>query len=311
MAHARARHPRRVGGGRALKVEAAAEGRASKVLITGAGGLVGRHLARRLAARHEVLVLSHADLDITDGAAVWRRLEAERPDIVINCAVLGVDECERDGRAARALNVEGPRALAEAAGPVGADVLHFSTNYVFDGREEGRAPYTIEDEPRPLNVYGRTKLEGERAVRAALTESFVVRTSWVYGRGKESFLSSAYARLAAGQTVRAIADTRANTTYVEDLTGRVEEILARRVYGSYHVVNEGVCSYHDFASEAARLAGLSDADAARLIERAREEDARREAERPRYTPMRCLFSEGLGLAPLRHWRDALAAYAAS
>jgi dTDP-4-dehydrorhamnose reductase len=282
-----------------------------KVLITGAGGLVGRHLARRLAARHEVLAPSHTDLDITDGAAVWRAVEAARPDLIIICAVLGVDECERDERAARALNVEGPRALAEAAGPVGAGVLHFSTNYVFDGRERGRAPYTQEDEPRPVNVYGRTKLEGERAVRAALMESIVVRTSWVYGRGKGSFLSSAYARLAAGESVRAIVDTWANTTYVEDLVGRVEEILARRVYGTYHVVNEGVCSYLDFASEAARLAGLSGAEAERLIEKAREEDVRREAERPSYTPMRCLFSEGLGLAPLRHWREALAAYVAS
>jgi dTDP-4-dehydrorhamnose reductase len=285
--------------------------RALKVLITGASGLVGRHLARRLAARHEVLALSHADLDITDGRAVWRRVESERPDLVINCAVLGVDECERDERAARALNVEGPRALAEAAGAVGADVLHFSTNYVFDGREHGRAPYTQEDEPRPVNVYGRTKLEGERAVRAATMESFVVRTSWVYGRGKESFLSSAYARLSAGRPVLAIVDTWANTTYVEDLVGRVEEIVAHRIYGTYHVVNEGVCSYHDFASEAARLAGLSDVEADRLVIGVGEEETEREAERPRYTPMRCLFSEGLGLAPLRDWREALAAYVAS
>lgn len=289
----------------------AAGGQSSKVLIAGAGGLVGRHLAKRLSARHEVLALAHADLDITDRAAVWRRVADERPDLVVNCAVLGVDECERDERAARALNVEGPRALAEAAGPVGADVLHFSTNYVFDGRDEGRAPYTQEDEPRPVNVYGRTKLEGERAVRSAAPRSFVVRTSWVYGRGKESFLSSAYARLAAGKSVRAIVNTWANTTYVEDLVGRVGEIVAQRVYGTYHVVNEGVCSYYDFAAEAARLAGLSDAEAARLVEQAREEDMRREAERPRHTPMRCLFSEGLGLAPLRHWRGALAAYAAS
>ena len=282
-----------------------------KVAITGAGGLVGRHLARRLSGGHEVLSLARRDLDITDRGAVFRLVETERPALVVNCAVLGVDECERDPRAAHALNVEGPRALAEAAGPVGADVLHFSTNYVFDGREEGRAPYTIEDEPRPLNVYGRTKLEGERAVRAATQQSFVVRTSWVYGRGKESFLSTAHARLAAGKSVLAIVDTWANTTYVEDLVRRVEEILARRVYGTYHVVNEGVCSYYDFAMEAARLAGLSDAEAGRLVVGVGEGETEREAERPRHTPMRCLFSEGLGLARLRHWREALAAYVAS
>ena len=285
--------------------------RPSKVLLAGAGGLVGRHLAARLGASREVLALAHAELDITDGAAVFRTVEAERPGLVVNCAVLGVDECERDERAARAINVEGPRALASAAAAAGADVLHFSTNYVFDGRDESRAPYTQTDEPHPLNVYGRTKLEGERAVREAAPHSFVVRTSWVYGRGKDSFLSTAHARLAARQAVRAITDTRANTTYVADLVGRVGEILARRVYGTYHVVNEGVCSYYDFAAEAARLAGLGEGEAARLIEKVREGEMGRDAERPRHTPMRCLLSERLGLAPMRDWRGALAAYVAS
>ena len=279
-----------------------------KIVVTGAGGLVGRHLAARLAAGHEVLALARRDLDITDREAVSRVFGAERPELVVNCAVLGVDECERDERAARALNVDGPRRLAEAAADAGARILHFSTNYVFDGRERGREPYTQEDEPRPVNVYGRTKLEGERAVRDAAPRSFVVRTSWVYGRGKESFLSSAHARLTAHRAVRAIVDTWANTTYVEDLASRVEEILARGAHGTYHVVNEGVCSYHDFALEAARLAGLSAGETARLVVAAREEETAREAERPRYTPMRCLLSEEAGLKPLRDWREALAAY---
>src|SRR3712207_773210 len=129
----------------------------SKVALSGAGGLVGRHLSARLGSSREVLALTHAELDITNRAAVFRLVEAERPGLVVNCAVLGVDECERDESAARALNVEGPRALAEAAASVGADLLHFSTNYVFDGSDEARAPYTQADEPRPVNVYGRTK----------------------------------------------------------------------------------------------------------------------------------------------------------
>lgn len=282
-----------------------------KVLITGAGGLVGRHLAAHFARGHEVAAPARAELDITDREAVFRRVGGERPDLVVNCAVIGVDECERDPAAAHAVNVEGPRLLAEAAAAAGAELLHFSSNYVFDGRREGREPYTQRDEPRPVNVYGRTKLEGELAARAAAPRSYVVRTSWVYGRGKESFLSTAYARLSGGLTVRAITDTRASTTYVADLAGRVSEILSRRAYGTYHVVNEGACSYYDFALEAARLAGLGESEAARLIETVREEEMRRGAARPRYTPMRCLLSEELGLAPLRRWRDALAAYVAS
>lgn len=280
-----------------------------KIVITGAGGLVGGQLARRLGGGHEVLALVRADLDITDVEAVFRRVERERPGVLINCAVIGVDACERDEAAARAVNVEGPKALAGAAAGVGAEFVHFSSNYVFGGGEEGRAPYTLRDEARPSNVYGHTKLEGEFAVRRAAPRSYVVRTSWVYGPGKDSFLSTAHKNLKSGKTVRAIVDTWASTTYVEDLARRVEEILGRRAHGIYHVVNEGGCSYLDFAREAARLAGLSDDDAARLIERVREEDMNREAPRPRYTPMRCLLSEQLGLTPLRHWREALAAYA--
>jgi len=278
------------------------------IAITGAGGLVGRHLAARFGAKREVLSLGHADLDITDRGAVLAWAETERPQLIVNCAVMGVDECESDESAARALNVDGPRALAEAAARLDAEFVHFSSNYVFGGEEEGREPYTFKDEARPVNVYGRTKLEGERAVLRAAPRSYVVRTSWVYGVGKESFLGSAHARLRAGKTVRAITDTWASTTYVADLARRVEEILERHVYGTYHVVNRGVCSYHDFALEAARLAGLRIEDAARLIETATEAEMNRAAARPRYTPMRCVLSEELGLAPLRDWREALAAY---
>jgi dTDP-4-dehydrorhamnose reductase len=279
-----------------------------KVTITGAGGLVGGRLAARLGEKHEVRALGRGDLDITNRDAIFRHVAYEPPELIVNCAVLGVDKCERDVRAARASNVDGPKALAEAASGVGAEFVHFSSNYVFGGEEEGRAPYTVADEPRPLNVYGRTKLEGELAVRAAAPRSYVVRTSWVYGPGKDSFLSTAHAKLKSGGTVRAINDTWASTTYVEDLAGRLEEIIERRAYGTYHVVNEGVCSYEDFAHEAARLVGLGADEAARLIEGVREEEMGREAARPRYTPMRCLLSEELGLRPLRDWRRALAAY---
>src|SRR5829696_5135964 len=277
-----------------------------KVIITGAGGLVGGCLARRLGREHEVLAPRRAELDVTDAGAVGRFIDQERPQLVVNCAVLGVDECERDPEAARAVNADAPRSLAAAAAGVGAEFLHFGTNYVFDG--EAREPYDERDEPRPVNVYGRTKEEGERAALDANPRSHVVRTSWVFGEGKESFLSTAHRELAAGRGVRAISDTWANVTYVEDLAARVEEIVGAGRHGLYHVVNEGVCTYEDFAREAARLAGLNEEEAARLVETVTESQVRRPARRPRYTPLRCVTSTELGLPPLRHWREALAAY---
>ncbi|MBV8856702.1 MAG: dTDP-4-dehydrorhamnose reductase [Acidobacteria bacterium] len=277
-----------------------------KVVITGSGGLVGGCLARRFGRGHAVLAPRRAELDVTDAGVVRRFIEEARPQLVVNCAVLGVDECERDPAAASAVNTEAPRALAAAAASVGAEFLHFSTNYVFDG--EAREPYGECDEPRPVNVYGQTKEAGERAALGANPRVYVVRTSWVFGAGKESFLSTAHRELAAGRRVRAIKDTRASVTYVEDLVSRVEEILRAGRHGLYHVVNEGVCTYEDFAREAARLAGLDEEEAARLIETVTESEVRRPARRPRYSPLRCTAAAELGLPPLRHWREALAAY---
>ena len=281
-----------------------------KIIITGAGGLVGGALSRRLAdAGVDLLALRRADLDVTDAGAVERLVGAERPGLVVNCAVLGVDECERDPAAARAVNVEAPRALARSADRAGAAFLHFSTNYVFDG--EGRKLYTEEDEPRPASVYGRTKAEGERAALAANPRSLVVRTSWVFGAGKRSFLSTAHREMRAGRRVRAIKDTWASVTYVEDLAARVGEILGRGGRGLFHVVNEGVCTYEEFAREAARRAGLGEREAAPLVETVTEAEMLRPAPRPRYTPLGCLAAERLGLAPLRDWRAALAEYVGS
>src|SRR5918993_236904 len=184
-----------------------------KVVITGAGGLVGGGLARRLGRGHEVLAPRRAALDVTDAGAVSRFIKEERPQLVINCAVLGVAECERAA---------------------------------------------FEANPR----------------------SYVVRTSWVFGAGKESFLSTAHRELAAGRGVRAIGDTWASVAYVEDLAARVEELVGAGRHGLYHVVNEGVCTYEDFAREAARLAGLDEGEAARLVETVTEAEVQRPARRP-------------------------------
>lgn len=256
-----------------------------RVLITGAAGLVGSHLARRFPG---AIALGHAELDITNLDAV-RRLRA---DVIFNCAVIGVDECEADPELAERVNVLGPATLARSA----ERLVHFSTNYVFDGHRTAGL-YGVDDAAHPINVYGATKLRGERAVLAASPRALIVRTSWVYGPGKESFLSTVAARLARGERVQAITDTFASTTYVNDLVGRVMELVQRGESGIHHVVNEGVCSYETFALEAARLVGASPG----LIDRASEASHARPAPRPRWTPMQCV-------PPMRRWEEALAEY---
>jgi dTDP-4-dehydrorhamnose reductase len=279
-----------------------------RVLVTGAAGLVGSHCARILASEHEVNAFAHADLDITDRSAVQRVIAKLRPEAIYNCAVLQVDDCECDPAKAEAVNVRGPQYLAGAASSIGAEIVQFSTQYAFAGESVGRAPYTIEDEPQPVNVYGRSKVAGEQAVRDACARSYIVRTSWVYGTGKNSFLCTIADDLKAGRRVSAIDDIWSSTTYVEDLIARTLEIVRAQRHGTYHVVNQGTCTYYEFALEAGRLAGLTRGQIDPLIEITHERDMKRIAARPRYTPLRCLLSDELGLQPMRDWRAALAAY---
>jgi len=271
---------------------------------------VGSHLTRRLRREHEVLSLTHGDLDITDPSAVERRVANTKPDLIINCAVLQVDDSELDPQKAAAVNIEGPRLLAEAANRAGAEIVHFSTQYAFAGEPLNRAPYTIGDKPSPINVYGKTKLIGEEAVREACGRSYIIRTAWVYGAGN-SFLCTVHRDLKMGKRVRAIDDIWSSTTYVKDLIDRVMMIRRAGLHGTYHIVNTGICSYYEFALESGRLAGLDHCALESLIEIIHERDLKRVAKRPRWTPLRCLLSEELGLAPMRDWRAALAAYAES
>ena len=282
-----------------------------RVLIAGATGLVGSHFARRLERIHDVRALSHRDLDISDREAVYSYVSDFKPALLINGAVIQVDESEENPAKAQAVNVDGPKTLAQAAASVEAAIIHFSTQYAFSGEPVGRSPYTIADDPQPVNVYGRTKVASERAVAEACPQSYIVRTSWVYGSGKNSFLCTAHNDLSCSRRVRAIDDIWSSTTYVEDLIDRVLEILPTDRYGIYHIVNEGICSYYDFALEAGRLVGLTQNQLEPLIEVVKEAQMKRVAIRPRYTPMRCLLSEKLGLSPMRDWKSALAAYVKS
>lgn len=279
-----------------------------KVMIAGAGGLVGQEFTRRLSGAHQVLPLTHADLDIVDAQAVRRVIFDERPALIINCAVLGVDVCELEPSSAWSVNVKGAENLARIATAIDAEFLQVSTNYVFDGRRERGSFYTQEDAAAPVNVYGRTKLAGEQAARAAARRCFIVRTSWVFGAGKENFFSAVPRSLKAAKKVQAITDVWASATYVRDLVARIIEILSLKHYATYHVVNSGLCSYYDFSLEVARILKISDAESRSLIEPVKASELRHRAERPRYTPLRCMVSEKIGLAPLRDWRVSLAEY---
>lgn len=274
-----------------------------KILITGAGGLLGRHVTRWFAERYDVIAARREDMDLTDALTVRRWIAEHRPDVIINCAALSnVDMCEREPARAFAVNAEGAYHLALAANEVGAELVHLSTDYVFDGKK--RTPYTIDDEPRPINVYGRSKLEGEKLVRQALPRHYIVRIARLFGRGGRNFASALLDLARREGRLLAIVDEIGSPTYVMDLIERLDEIIRCGRYGTYHVTNEGACSWYEFALTALQLAGLRGV----VIEKVSSADLDRPARRPPYTVLRCLLSERLGWTPLRPWPQAYAAF---
>ncbi|MBU3749326.1 MAG: dTDP-4-dehydrorhamnose reductase [Mycobacterium sp.] len=277
------------------------------MVITGAGGQVGRYLAGSAArAGYQVCALSHRDFDITDPEAARRRVGGG--DLVVNCAAFtNVDAAESDPATAHAVNAVGPDNLARACAAAGARLIHLSTDYVFSGVFSGdlHRPYDISDPTGPLNVYGRSKLDGELAVHAALPDAQVVRTSWVYTGGSGTDFVAIMRRLAAtDRTVDMVADQIGSPTYTGDLVDALLQIATGAVTAPLlHAANAGSASRFDQARAVFTLLG-ADPDRVRPVSTAA---AARPARRPVFSALSMAGSARAGLTPLRPWRDALRA----
>ena len=273
-----------------------------KVLVTGAGGLVGSAVVAHCTREGEqVVALDHAALDITDNFSVHATFDRERPDVVINCAAwTDVDGCERDPERAWKTNACGPELLAAACLNLDALLLTISTDYVFDGEKEGF--YTQRDQPNPQSAYAFSKLEGERRAQTTWAGTCVVRSGYIFGAGGTNFLSTVLARARRGERLRAINDSFGTPTYARDLAQRLYRLTQLDLPGIYHVVNSGEgASFEGFARAAIEAAGLDD----RLLEGVSDKELSRPARRPRNSRLRCLLTEAIGLEPLPNLHDAL------
>jgi len=254
------------------------------------------------ASGDEVFSYDHDALDIANAEAVESAIAARRPDAVINCAAwTDVDGCETNPEKAEQVNALGPENLAHASRNAGALLITISTDYVFDGEKEGF--YTQRDQPRPISVYGRYKLEGERRAQDANARTIVVRTGYIFGTGGKNFLSNVVSWARRGQKIKAIRDYWGTPTYGRDLAVRLRELAVHDKPDIYHVVSAGEgASFETFTLEALRLAGLS----AENVEVIDGDSLGRPAPRPRNSRLKCLRSEKIGLPPLPHWQDGLA-----
>lgn len=279
-----------------------------KVLVTGARGLVGRALVEHCqASGDEVLSYDHNGLDIADVEAVEATIVDKRPDAVINCAAwTDVDGCESNPEKARQVNSLGPENLARASRKAGAVLITISTDYVFDGQKKDF--YTQRDQPIPISVYGKFKLEGEQRAQVAHARTIVVRTGYIFGPGGKNYLSNVVSRVERGEKLKAINDYWGTPTSGRDLARRLRELAQLDLPGVYHVVNSGDgATFETFSVEALRLAGLS-TDALEVIN---GDSLGRPAPRPRNSRLKCLVSEAIGLAPLPPWQESLAHFVAS
>jgi dTDP-4-dehydrorhamnose reductase len=280
-----------------------------RIAVVGAGGQLGAAIVQEFRARHDVIALDRRALDITDARAVAAVLADAAPDGIINCAAYNaVDAAEEHPVEALQTNALAVRSLARAAAALGASLVHYSTDFVFDGT--ACVPYGETDPPNPRSVYAASKLLGEWFA-ADGPKTYVLRVESLFGRAAagpppRGSVAAIVSTLAAGGTARVFSDRTVSPTYIVDAATATAALLERGAPpGLYHCVNSGHCTWLEFAREAARLLGVE----ARL-DVVGVADVQLRAERPKYCALSNakLAAQGIDMSP---WREALARHLAS
>ena len=278
-----------------------------KSLVIGASGQLGQDLMNVLG--DGAVGLTHAEVDVTDGIGVSRTIREHAPDWVINTAAFHrVDDCELNPTLAFAVNAVGAANVARATAEIGAGVVFFSTDYVFGGENRPRHdPHTESSLPDPYNVYGVSKLAGERMVMNANPRHLVIRSAGLYGTATSrkgwTFPELMVNKGRNDGWVKVVTDQALSPTYTHDLAAATKALMEREASGLFHLANAGECSWFEFAQATFDLAGI-----AVNMEPTLTVPGERRARRPPYSAMTSERLESLGIAPLRPWREALEHY---
>ena len=271
-----------------------------KILVTGYTGQLGYDVAQYgLKQGFEMIGVGSKDLDITNEENVLKFVKETNPDAIIHCAAYtAVDKAEDDKETCWNVNVIGTKNLVNAAKKINAKFMYISTDYVFNGK--GEIPFTESDKPDPIGYYGLTKFEGEKVVQNLLEKWFIVRISWVFGINGNNFVKTMLKLAENRNELNVVNDQIGSPTYTFDLASLLIEMVQTNKYGTYHVSNEGYCSWAEFAKEIFKLAGKNV-----KVNPITTEEYPTRAVRPKNSRMSKHKLIENGFTPLPNWQDAL------
>ena len=273
-----------------------------KVLVTGVKGQLGHDVVNELEKRgHTAIGVDIDEMDITDAASVERVIKGAAPEAVIHCAAYtAVDAAEDNEDLCRRVNAGGTANIARVCKELDCKLMYISTDYVFNG--QGARPWEPDDERQPLNVYGQTKYEGELAVEE-LTKYFIVRIAWVFGVNGKNFIKTMLNLGKTRDTLTVVCDQIGSPTYTYDLARLLVDMIETDCYGRYHATNEGLCSWHEFAVEIFRQAGMNV-----NVLPVTSDQYPAKAKRPANSRMDKSKLDAAGFERLPSWQDALGRY---
>ncbi|GGA05350.1 NAD(P)-dependent oxidoreductase [Paenibacillus marchantiophytorum] len=270
------------------------------ILITGAGGQLGYDLIRVFKPVHQVTAWRRDQLDVSNEQQVMDILLKERPDVVIHAAAYtNVDQAEVETELAYDVNAMGSLHIAKACEQIGAKLVYVSTDYVFDGTKG--TPYEEQDSTNPGNVYGHSKLLGEKFVRMTSSKHFIVRTSWLYGTKGANFVTKVLEKARSGGPLSIVNDQFGSPTYCLDLAIFIRELVESNRYGIYHASNQGVCSRYEFAEQILKVARMEHV----ALQPVQSDLFPMPAVRPMYSAFEHRAIADNGFTPIRDWQSAL------
>jgi len=273
-----------------------------RILVTGGRGMLGSALCPVLAGEHKPIEVDIDDFDVSSPSATDEVVKRS-PELVCHlAAATDVDGCEENAVRAYLTNSLGTRNVALGCQRLNIPMLYLSTDYVFDG-EKGE-PYRELDEPRPINIYGRSKLQGEWYVSHLLKSFYIVRSSWLFGRGGRNFVNEILRLAKEKPELEVVRDQVGSPTYALDLALALKALLESGRFGIYHITNSGFCSWYEFAVRILESAGVK---RVRVIP-TDSQSSRRPARRPKYSVLSNWTAQHTLKHTMRPWEDALAEY---